>query len=268
MLGRALALQAAGAERFDPGHMQAIFRLLDRAEGAREGLRRRLEERARRHLFALELRFESAKAAATSAVEQVARKDAGAAKALRDQLQAGDVDGVRRAAHRLLARGAMQRVRPALERLRAMIFAVEQRCPTRPLVVREARDLLERKDLPGDELITRAHDLANRLALVLVETGTAELATMLEVERMVRAAPSAYGPYNPDALSTRVISEFSALSPSFARAWFSWVRDLEPLTQLPPAPDEKPSKPTKAPKSKKSAGTAAPRSRRAPARED
>ncbi|MFZ9886535.1 MAG: hypothetical protein ACO3JL_03440 [Myxococcota bacterium] len=156
----------------------------------------------------------------------------------------------------------MQRVRPALERLRAMIYAVEQRCHTRPFVVREARDLLERKDLPGDELITRAHDLANRLALVLVETGTAELATMLEVERMVRAAPAAYGPYNPDALSTRVISEFSALSPSFARAWFSWVRDLEPLTLLPPAPDEKPSKPVKGTKGKQGAGTAASSKRR------
>ncbi|MFZ9886536.1 MAG: hypothetical protein ACO3JL_03445 [Myxococcota bacterium] len=63
--------------------MQTIFRLLEHAEGAREGLRRRLEERARRHVFALELRFEAAKAAANSAVEQVARKDPGAAKLLR-----------------------------------------------------------------------------------------------------------------------------------------------------------------------------------------
>jgi hypothetical protein len=61
MWRRVEALKAAGAERWDPGELHVVESMLARAQTAAPGLRRHLEERARRHLFAVEIRFEGAR---------------------------------------------------------------------------------------------------------------------------------------------------------------------------------------------------------------
>lgn len=246
MQGRALALRAAGVERFDAGEVHAIEALLARAASSRDGVRRRLEERARQHLFTLELRFRSAQVQALGAIDVVARRDAAAAKALRERADGGDVDGARREAERLLARGSSRRTAPAIARVKSALDIVERRCSTLPPVVREARELLEGRQSGEGDLAARAHDLANLLNLVLLRDGAEQLGSMLEVDRMERGAPIAPGPYNPDALAARVVGELSSLSPAFARAWLSWVKDIEALSRLPATADEKPAKVGKA----------------------
>lgn len=245
MRGRALALLASGVERFDAAEVRFIDALLERAATSREGVRARLEERAKQHMFALELRFRSAEVRAKDVIDQLARKDPAAAKELRERAATGDVDGARRAAERLLAQRASERTEPALERVQTALSLVEARCSTLPPVVREARELISGKHAPDEDLAARAHDLANLLSLALMQDGADQLVSMLEVERMERAAPIAAGPYNPDVLAARAIGELSALSPAFARAWLSWVKDVESLSRLPPTADEKPAKPQK-----------------------
>ncbi len=239
---RALALRAAGVERFDAGEIIAIEGMLERAAASREGVRRRLVERARKHLFTLELRFRAAEVQANDAIDQLARQDAAAAKLLRARADQGDVDGARRAAERALARGAPARTAPALERVRAALAIVESRCSTLPPVVREARELLEGRRALEQDLAARAHDVANQLVLVVLRDGAEQLGSLLEVDRMERGAPASAGPYNPDALAARAIGELATLSPSFARAWLSWVKDVESLSHLPATADEKPAK--------------------------
>lgn len=242
MRGRALALLASGVERFDAAEVRFIDALLERAASSREGVRARLEERAKKHLFALELRFRAAEGRAKDALEQLARYDAETARALRARAEEGDVDGARREAERLLAQRAEQRTAPAFDRLKTALELVERGCSTLPPVVREAHELVEGRQATRDDVAALAHDLANRLDLALLWDGVEQLASMLEVERMERAAPLAAGPYNPEALAARAVGELAALSPSFARAWLAWVKDVESLSRLPPTADEKPAK--------------------------
>lgn len=260
MFRRALALKASGIERFDAGELAAIESMLARAESLREGARRRLEERARKQLFSLELRFQAAQADAQAAIERVARQDPQAAKDLRERAESGDVDGARRSAEVLYARGAPSRKEPALERVRRALSLVETQCATLPPVVREARELLDGRSTGDDDVVAVAHDLANLLNVVLIRDGAEQLASMLEVDRMERGAPMAPGPYNPDALAARAVGELSALSPSFARAWLAWVKDIEALTRLPPTAEEKPAKPARAARSTSRKKRAAPAS--------
>src|SRR5690606_25061717 len=119
---------------------------------------------------------------------------------------------------------------------------VESRCSTLPPVVREARELLSGRQGGDGDLAARAHDLANLLDLVVMRDGIEQLGSMLEVDRMERGAPLAPGPYNPDALAARVVGGLSALSPAFARAWLSWIKDVEALSRLAQTADEKPAK--------------------------
>jgi hypothetical protein len=246
MRGRALALLASGVERFDAAEVRFVDALLERAASSREGVRARLEERAKKHMFALELRFRSAEVRSKDAIAELARHDPAQARELRERAASGDVDGARRAAERTLAQRSERRTAPALARLRGALELVERSCSTLPPVVREAREALDGKTAPEDDLATRAHDLANRLDLVLLSDGLEQLSSLLEVDRMERAAPLAAGPYNPDALAARCVGELSALSPSFARAWLAWVKDVESLSRLPPTADEKPAKAAKA----------------------
>lgn len=264
MRGRAIALLASGVERFDAAEVRFIDTLLERAATSREGVRARLEERAQKHMFALELRFRSAERRAKDTIDALARLDAAAAKELRELAATGDVDRARRMAERLLAQRSSTRTAPALARLKATLALVDSRFATPPPVAQEARELLAGKHAPTEDLAARAHHLANMLDLALLHEGTEQLVSMLEVDRMERAVPLDAGPYNPEALAARAIGELSALSPAFARAWLTWVKDLESLSHLPPTADEKPQKPQKTPKQTRASGTrSTPRKRKA-----
>lgn len=240
---RVYALREAGAASYDAADLRFIESLLARAEQASAGTRARLKDRARRHLFALELRFAAARRLASDAIVDLAATTPDAAEKARALADEGDVLGARQLAERVRARLSSLKWRRAADRLERVLDLAEERCQPAPPDVAAARALLLSPDVEGDAA-RRAHALANALTLCLLKEGAERSCAQLEVDRLQRSRLVEAGPYNPDALMAQALDEIAALSPLYLRAYLAWAGDLEALLKLPPSPAET-SKPEK-----------------------
>jgi hypothetical protein len=172
----------------------------------------------------------------------VEHQDAAVGRALRANLDEGDFHAARRKAEAVLALFSPERYARAVSRATAALALVEQRCPAPPPEALETKELLRSSPLSEPNVTGRLHELASLLDLVLIREGAESSHATLEVGRMRSIAPTAAGPYNPEALAARALSELAEISPSYLRAYLAELSDLEALTHLMPSPEEAPAK--------------------------
>lgn len=239
-------LRQQGAERFDHVDFSFIESLHCRIEQAPAGVQKKLKARLARHLFTLELRFESSREEARKEIDALAILAPDAASAARALFDAGELAAAMRAvshARHRLSSPAWGRAKDRLERTLAVI---ENRCQFLPSEVQKARELLKNPDVAGDAA-RRAQRLANALVLVLLQERAELSCAQLEVDLLKRSTSEDAGPYNAGALAAIALDRLSAFSPRYLRAYLTYLGDLECLEQLPPSAAEL-AKPSKAPR--------------------
>jgi hypothetical protein len=232
------ALRASGADRFDEADIRLVESMLERAAKASPGVRRRLEERARGHLFRLELRFESARNKASDVVKRVERHDKKSARRMRTRVERGEVEQVRRAGETALKRVDLGRYRQARGRLERFLQLADDRCAAEPALLERARALLVESPYADAELPRKLQRAGTELSLALLREGADRMRTPLEVERWRREAPKDAGPYNGQLLAADTLAELTALSPAYVRSMLQWSEGLEAMDHLPPVPEE------------------------------
>lgn len=257
-------LREQGADRFDQVDFAFIESLQRRMDASSLGIQKKLKARIARHLFALELRFQSSREVVRKEIEALSRVAPDAADSARSLLESGELAQAMRAvshARHRLASPAWGRAKDRLERTLAV---VENRCQFLPPEVQKARALLQNPDIAGDAA-RRAQRLANALVLILLQERAELSCAQLEVDQLQRNASEDAGPYNADALAATALDQISALSPRYLRAYLSYLGDLECLEHLPQSPAET-AKATKAPRATRATSKSAARGNRAKGR--
>ena len=253
-------LREQGADRFDRVDFAFIESLQRRMDTASVGVQKKLKARLARHLFSLELRFQSSRDEVRKEIEALSLLAPDAANAARALFDSGELaramGAVSHARHRL-ASPAWGRAKDRLERT---LSVVENRCQFLPPEAEKAHALLQNPDIAGDAA-RRAQRLANALVLILLQERAELSCAQLEVDHLKRSSSEDAGPYNADALAATALDQLSALSPRYLRAYLSYLGDLECLEHLPQSPAET-AKPTKAPRATRATTKSAARGNR------
>lgn len=233
------SLEASGARAFDPIAFQFGLTLARRGDDATDVARGRLRARARVRLKALEARFADARHAATIALDALAEVDPGAARALYAELRDGKVVEIAKRAKALTKAQAGAARGQALTRLMRVDEEARRRCPSVPPALEERKRAIYSQGETIDAGVV--HAVANWYSLLLFRETTAQTRLVDTLADFDREIADEAGPYNPQAIAARTVTQLAEMSPAYIRVVLDQVADLaEAKRQL--ALDERPAK--------------------------
>ncbi len=233
------ALEASGARAFDPIAFQFGLTLARRGDDATGVARGRLRARAKVRLQALEARFADARHAATIALDALAEVDPGAARALYAELRDGKVTEIAKRAKALTKAQAGAARGQALTRLMRVDQEARRRCPSVPPALEERKRAVYDQ---GETIDAGAvHAVANWYSLLLFRETTAQTRLVDTLADFDREIADEAGPYNPQAIAARTVTQLAEMSPAYIRVVLDQVADLAQAKRLL-ALDERPAK--------------------------
>ncbi|MCA9540912.1 MAG: DUF2894 domain-containing protein [Myxococcales bacterium] len=209
MRDRLDTLRAAGAEVFDGPGLRFVAGLLDRADALEGVAAEHLRQRAEARLSQFEARFAAARAEAQVSLAVVQAAGADIDGELAEAFERGDFLHIRHEAPRALRRVETDDADAA----RARVVAIETE----------------------EHPLSEARAVGDHLARALFREAAEHARSALVVARAGDRVPAETGPYNPEALTARVLALVESVSPTYLRAYLSGLGDLAALRQLPEA---------------------------------
>lgn len=229
----------AGAAAFDGPTVRYVSTLLARAEAeGATGVAVRLLERVTARLDALEREMEAAREEARRIFADLAAIDEEGAREMETLVTSGDWREARR-----LGRSRLRGYDPeAPARLFARIARIEEEARLHDIrfsaELRSRTEALRGAQPLGTSALREGRVLAFELSTALIEQILSRSRGSLVITRIARLGhlPEQIGPYNPQAVATRVLSTVARLSPPYLRVWFDVLGELAALERLLPAP--------------------------------
>lgn len=237
------SLLERGASAFDGPSLRYVSQLLARAEGAPEGVARRLLIRVQERLDGLEEEMASAKEEALEVLAELEAIDEDSARELRDLVEKGDFREALRLGRARLRAFDPEAPAKLLSRLARLEAQARDEGVRFPAELRHRIHALRAMPTPlGTLALKSGRLLANELSASILDAILSRSRGSLAMSRMGRreSLPEQVGPYNPRAVALRTLDRLGRLSPSYLGFWLDLLGDLDALSRFAPTPTPSP----------------------------